>query len=177
MGGSLIHWKNAGKRAIALAACMLAGLYSFTFSAQILHAQAGQPTAPKTLRSFDPLFIDSTTDPCKDFYQYACGGWKESNPVPADKERIWINGQMDDRNFYLLYTELMKASASPETPLQRQYGSFFSACMNADEANILGVKPLQPTMTAIQMLTEKRELARFLADQRYLGKGLFTLTE
>ena len=147
-----------------------------TFPLRATETTESQPTAPKPLRSFDSSFIDRTVDPCNDFYKFACGNWTRANPVPADEERVWISGQMNDRNFYLLYAELKQASISPATPLQRQYGAFFTACMDADQANTLGRTPLALTMTAIQALADKRDLARFLGDSRYLGQGLFTLT-
>ena len=33
-------------------------------------------------------YIDTTVDPCEDFFNYACGGWIKRNPLP-DKETIW----------------------------------------------------------------------------------------
>ncbi len=180
LGAGVLHQRVAWKNVVVMALLLLTS-FGPTSSAQTLPPQTSeptdsQPTAPRTLHSFDASLIDRTVDPCHDFYKFACGSWTKANPVPGDEERVWISGQMNDRNFYLLYTELKQASVSPATPLQRQYGTFFAACMNVDQANTLGKAPLEPTLTAIQAIADKRELARFLGDQRYLGRGWFTLT-
>ena len=33
-------------------------------------------------------YIDTSIDPCEDFFNYACGGWIKRNPLP-DKKTIW----------------------------------------------------------------------------------------
>jgi putative endopeptidase len=121
----------------------------------------GPATVPKQAVSFDAAGLDTTADPCTDFYQYACGNWRKQNPIPADKTR-W--GQFDllrDRNDYLLYQELMTAAATPKTPLEKKYGDYFAACMNVDLADQLGVAPIQPELDAIAGLKDKRQLALF----------------
>ncbi len=121
-------------------------------------------------------WIDQTVDPCSDFYRYACGGWIKQNPVPGDQERVAVFGQMNDRDFYLLYQQLEQAAKVPMTPLQTQYGTFYSACMNAGQASSLGLQPLQPTLSAIDRLTSKAQIASFLGNTHLLGAGFFSIT-
>lgn len=39
--------------------------------------------------------MDMTADPCEDFFQYACGGWVERNPVPSDSG-VCLTDNMND---------------------------------------------------------------------------------
>lgn len=84
--------------------------------------------------------------------------------------------QMNDRSFYLLSQQLQQAAETPRTPLQKQYGTFYAACLNAEQANALGANPLRGLLAAISALTSKAQIALFLGNTRTLGAGLFTLT-
>ncbi len=134
------------------------------------------PAPPKAPKSFDTSSLDKTVDPCKDFYQYACGGWRKANPIPADQARWGTFNQLAERNNYLLYTDLKQAADAPKDALQKQYGTFFAACMNVDQANALGVKPLDLSLKAIDAIKDKKEVAGFLGDKKYISDGLFSFS-
>ena len=123
---------------------------------------AGPKSEPKKPISLDLSAIDTTADPCVDFYHYACGNWKKNNPIPADQTRWGRFNELAERNNYLLYNDLKAAADNPKTPLQKKYGDYFAACMNVDLADKLGAKPIQPVLDAIAEWNDKKKLASLM---------------
>jgi putative endopeptidase len=72
--------------------------------------------------------------------------------------------QVDERNRYLLWEELDAAARNPQSPLQKQYGDFFGACMNTDLVEQKGLKPLEPAFQRIAGLKNAQEVAALASE-------------
>src|SRR3974377_1416245 len=72
---------------------------------------AQAPTLPY-IPSLDLASMDKTADPCVNFYQYSCGGWKKNNPIPADQTSWSVYGKLYQDNLQFLKGILDQTSAS-----------------------------------------------------------------
>ena len=58
---------------------------------------------------FDPASLDRTADPCANFYQFACGGWMATNPLPNDHSRFGRFDALQESNRSVLQNILESA--------------------------------------------------------------------
>src|SRR3979411_735856 len=103
---------------------------------------------------FDINAIDKKADPCVDFYQYTCGNWLATNPIPSDQSSWGRFNELAERNRRILYNILRQASSNePRRDTgTRDIGDFFAACMDTAGIDQRGIAPIKEDLDRIAAL-------------------------
>jgi predicted metalloendopeptidase len=128
--------------------------------------------APAPIQSFDLSALDRTASPCQDFYQFACGGWTKTHPIPSDQSRWGRFNELAERNKEVLHQILEKTAAGPKTdPVDHRLGDFYGACLDEAAADKKGADPLKDEFAAIDALRSASDLPALLARLHAEGVG------
>jgi putative endopeptidase len=127
-------------------------------------AVLGQDSPPHQA-ALDVSSMDTSVDPCTDFYAYSCGGWRKKNPIPPDQTSWGVTDKLQDENLTVLRNILEQAAISSpsRTAVQQKIGDYYAACMDEKAIDAAGIKPLQSELDRIDGLRSNRDIAELAA--------------
>jgi putative endopeptidase len=135
------------------------------FLVMIAVSSVAQTTPSKSQPVLDVTSLDTSVDPCTDFFAYVCGGWIKRNPIPPDQTSWSVSSKMEDDNKAIL-REILESAAMPSadrSAVKQKIGDYYAACMDAKAVDAAAIKPLQPLLDRIQQMQSKRDIAGVVA--------------
>ncbi|KAK4687038.1 hypothetical protein P7C73_g3073, partial [Tremellales sp. Uapishka_1] len=141
-----VKWKTATTTATATA----------TATTTVLTSPTGKPE-PKLCVTTDCVLLsaqilqslNTSVDPCEDFYEFATGGWDATHEIPASRSIYGTFNEVSDRNKKIIRQVLesipstsLDLAATPDEANLNKLKSVYTSCLDIDRLDDIGIKPL-----------------------------------
>lgn len=111
-------------------------------STQDTESNVCRTKACEEVASYIKSSIDTSKDPCNDFFDYVCGGWIQKNPIPRTSSTYStfskLNGEVEKRLRELLEVKITKKSSR----LLKLPKNLYKSCLNVKAIDKQKGKPL-----------------------------------
>ncbi len=124
--------------------------------------------------------LDTTAQPGENFYQYACGGWMEKNPLPAAYSRYGSFDALAEENTKRvngILDELLKNTYEQGTPEQK-LSDLYKLAMDSVRRDQEGIAPVMGIIEQLEAAKTKDDLFQIqlamapYGDSEFFGAGL-----
>lgn len=125
------------------------------------------------LPGFDLRNLDTTVEPCTDFFQYATGGWQAQHEIPKTESRWGTFNLLRQRNFEKLHgllDSLVARNQGPALPnFADQLRTQYTAGLDTVKIENRGLEPLQPFLRQIVDLRSLEVYRAFMIESKRYG--------
>ena len=125
--------------------------------------------------AIDLANFDNTTTPAEDFYQYACGGWMEANPLTPEYARYGIFDQLEKENNEKLKTLIEELNSTPQQPgsVGEKIRMMYAMGLDSLKRNADGAAPVMEQLAAINAVSDRKELSAMVGKMQVESSSPF----
>jgi len=118
--------------------------------------------------------MNRNVEACSDFYEFANGGWRAANPIPAEMprwSRRWQAGEASKDRLKEILEEAASVQNAPKGSTDQLIGDFYGACMDEVAIDRLGVTPLNGWRKDIQGMKTTADVGKMIT--RFQAYAIF----
>ena len=119
--------------------------------------------------------FDKTCSPCKDFDQFANGGWTARTKLPPGYTNYGAFDELYDRNEAVLRKILEKVAADPKAAAgsdRARLRDYYNSCMDSAGAEQAGGKPIAGLLADVEGMGSVQDIGRQLGWMHANGIGV-----
>jgi endothelin-converting enzyme/putative endopeptidase len=143
-------------------------IYAVVFLLCLAMPLLGQQAASVGSLRFDARQVDTSAEPCADFYQYACGTWMKSHPIPADRSAWDPYYELEEKN-----ADIVRGILEGREPGggrdYRKVATYYAACMDEAAIEKRGLRALDGDFHSIAEIRSTADSVEGLAQVQRLG--------
>ena len=142
----------------------------------MMSALAMAACAPKSgAPALDLSYLDTSTSPKVDFYQYSTGGWQANNPLRPEFSRYGSFDALREQaqeNLNALFESMTTLETEPGT-VEQKISDLYKMALDSTTRNNLGAQPIQKYIEEIRSIKSKEEMMTLLGKMNLYGEGGF----
>ena len=126
---------------------------------------------------YDPANLDRTCPACRDFRQFATGGWIAKHPLPPSRGEFGTFDVLAEHNRDISH-DILETAAKNQSPSgdEQRIGGLYAACMDTAAIDRAGLQPLTSLFARIDATSDLPSLIATLAELHRLEIDAFWLT-
>ncbi len=119
--------------------------------------------------------LDTTAVPGANFYQYACGGWMQSNPLQPQYSRYGSFDALAESNREQIkgLIEELAAKQHEAGSVAQKVGDLYNIVMDSVKLNADGVAPIKAELETLAALTDTKQVYSLLGELQKKGIGAY----
>src|SRR5213594_2763095 len=171
--------RGVGNRKMNLCSTVAAAITVSSLGCGGATPMLGHSPAPAS-PTFDRSSLDTTCAPCRDFFQFANGGWLARTEIPGEFPSWGSFDELYEHNLDVLH-DLLEAAArdrvAPPGSNRGKLGRFYGTCMDSAAAEAAASRPLQPELDRIGAVNAVADVQAEVARLQRAGiTALFNFT-
>lgn len=119
------------------------------------------------LHGIDKSKLNFKVNPRQDFYEFACGGWIEKNPMPDEFSSYGTFDVLRENSRKQVQDLILNLSSDPESKnkgtISQKICDLYNMGMDENRLNREGHSPLIPTLEKLKKKLQKNDLTSLLA--------------